>query len=454
MELAIPELSLVLLVGPSGCGKSTFARRHFKPTEIVSSDHYRGVVCDDEAEQAASHHAFELVHLAIRQRLIWRKLTVVDATNLQPDVRRHLLEMARRAHYLACAVVFDLPEELCQQHNLARAGRTVPAHVVTSHVQAAQRAAVAVEREPFARRWLLRTPEEIEAATVRRVPLREDRRAEAGPFDIIGDVHGCIDELMSLLALLGYQVGHTVGGDGGPVPFAVPPFGRRAVFVGDLCDRGPDSPSVLRLVADMVRRGHAFSVLGNHDYKLLRHLRGNEVKPTHGLTGTLEQLAAHPPGLAASVRDFLEGLPTHLVLDRGRLVVAHAGLREDLQGRVGGRVQAFALYGDTTGKTDDHGLPERRNWAAEYQGRATVVYGHTPVREPIWQGQTVNIDTGCVFGGRLTALRWPEREEVSVPARSSYETHARPLLTLEMLLGHGGPTGVQYGEEADQEGEP
>ena len=204
----------------------------------------------------------------------------------------------------------------------------------------------------------------------------------------------------------------------------------------------------------MVQRGHALTVLGNHDYKLLRHLRGNEVKPTHGLAGTLEQMAQHPPELAARVLDFLEGVPTHLVLDRGRLVVAHAGLREDLHGRVGGRVQAFALYGDTTGKTDEHGLPERRNWAAEYQGRALVAYGHTPVLEPIWQGQTVNLDTGCVFGGRLTALRYPERETVSVAARRSYESHARQLLTLEMLLGQGGASGIQYGEEADQEGEP
>ena len=454
MELAVPELSLVLLVGPSGCGKSTFARRHFLPTEVVSSDFYRGVVCDDESSQAASHHAFELVHLAIRQRLIWRRLTVVDATNLQPDARRFLLETARRAHYLACAIVFDLPEDVCQQHNLARPGRTVPGHVIANHVQAGRKAALAVEREPFHRRWLLRSVEEVAEATVRRVPMREDRRSDAGPFDIIGDVHGCIDELMSLLALLGYQVGHTTGADGEPVPFAVPPFGRKALFVGDLCDRGPDTPAVFRLVMDMAQRGHALTVLGNHDFKLLRHLRGNDVRATHGLAGTLEQLGRHPPELAARLLAFLAEVPTHLVLDGGRLVVAHAGLREDLHGRASGRVQAFALYGDTTGKTDEHGLPERRNWAGEYRGRAMVAYGHTPVLEPIWQGQTVNLDTGCVFGGRLTALRYPERETVSVPARKIYESHARGLLTLEALLGQEAVRGVECGDEDGKEGEP
>ncbi len=453
MELTIPELSLVLLVGPSGCGKSTFARKHFRPTEVVSSDFYRGVVCDDESSQAASREAFELVHLAIRQRLRFRRFTVADATSIQADARKELLEIARRYHYLTCAIVFELPEEVCQEQNLARPGRTVPAHVITTHVQAAQKAARAVEREHFNHRYFLRSREDVDNTVIRRVPIPEDHASERGPFDIIGDIHGCADELLALLGILGYRVGH-LAGPAGEVAFAEPPHGRKAVFVGDLGDRGPDTPGVFRLVMDMVRAGHALCTMGNHDNKLLRHLRGNGVQPTHGLALTVEQMAAYPPEFHERVRLFLESLPTHLLLDGGRLVVAHAGLREDLHGRASPRVRSFALFGDTTGETDDNGLPVRLNWAGEYRGRALVVYGHTPAAEPLWQGETVNIDTGCVFGGRLSALRYPEREVVSVPARRRYADHVRGLITLADLQGQSTAAGIESQQGPAREGQP
>src|SRR3954463_3957358 len=102
-----------------------------------------------------------------------------------------------------------------------------------------------------------------------------------------------------------------------------------------------------------------------------------------------------------------------------------------MQGRGPGAAPSFALFGETTGETDDFGLPVRRNWAADYRGRALVVYGHTPVADPAWENNTVNIDTGGVFGGRLTALRSPERETVSVPARRQYSIPARPFLAIE-----------------------
>jgi protein phosphatase len=428
MKLTIPELSLVLLVGPSGCGKSTFARRHFRGTEVVSSDFYRGVVSDDEANQAASRDAFELVHEVVARRLAWRRLTVVDATNLQGDARKPLLELARRYHYLTCAIVFDLAEDLCHQHNQRRPDRTVPARVVATHHQLLAKAVAQLERERLTRLYVLRSLEEVESAVVERVPLWVDRRNEHGPFDVIGDVHGCYEEMLSLFARLGYRFTHQPDAMGLPSLAVEPPPGRKAVFVGDLGDRGPDTPSVYRVAMQMVRAGHALCIMGNHDNKLLRRLRGNEVKPTHGLALTLEQLQREPPELSAAIHRFLEGLVTHYVLDDGRLVVAHAGLREDLQGRASGRVRSFALFGDTTGETDEHGMPVRLNWAADYRGRALVVYGHTPVAEPAWQNNTVNIDTGCVFGGRLSALRYPEREIVSVPALRKYCEPGRPFL--------------------------
>jgi protein phosphatase len=420
MHLTFPELSLVLLVGPSGCGKSTFARKHFRSSEIVSSDFYRGVVCDDESNQAASPDAFALVHHVVACRLAWKRFTVVDATNLQAAARKPLIELARRYHYLLSAIVIDLDEDTCQKHNLARPGRTVPADIIASHRKQLARALEALSSEGIRNVHVLRSAEEIESVTIERVRLWVDRRDARGPFDVIGDVHGCYEELLALLTLLGYHIIHQPDVNGLPAVVVEPPPDRKAVFVGDFGDRGPDSPAVYRLVMAMVRAGNALCVMGNHDNKLLRKLRGHDVQLSHGLAVTLEQLAKEPPELGEEIGAFLEGLVNHYVLDHGKLVVAHAGLHEDLQGRVSAKVRSFALFGDTTGEKDDYGLPIRRNWAEEYRGRALVVYGHTPVAEPAWQNNTVNIDTGCVFGGRLTALRYPEREIVSVPALRAY----------------------------------
>lgn len=250
-----------------------------------------------------------------------------------------------------------------------------------------------------------------------------ERREERGPFDIIGDIHGCAGELAELLERLGY-----VPADNGAADELSHPEGRRVIFLGDLVDRGPDSPGVLRRAMAMVASEQALCLPGNHDDKLLRKLRGRNVKVAHGLAETLAQLAAEPPEFAEQVVAFLASLPSHYVLDGGRLVVAHAGMPRPLQGRETPRARDFALYGETTGETDEHGLPVRVNWALRYRGRAAVVYGHTPVAEPRWLHNTINIDTGCVFGGRLTALRYPERELVAVPARRAYTISARPFL--------------------------
>jgi protein phosphatase len=247
------------------------------------------------------------------------------------------------------------------------------------------------------------------------------RPEDNGPFDIVGDVHGCSVELEELLARLEYRPSNAGAA-------LVHPAGRRVIFLGDLVDRGPDAAGVLRRAMAMVAAGQALCVPGNHDDKLLRKLRGRNVRIAHGLAETLEQLAREPEPFRAAVEAFLGGLPSHYVLDQGRLVVAHAGMPKMLQGQDTRRARDFALYGETTGEVDAHGLPVRVNWALRYRGRAAVVYGHTPVAEPRWLHNTINIDTGCVFGGRLTALRYPERELVSVPARAVYAVPGRPFL--------------------------
>jgi protein phosphatase len=438
MNLTIPDLSLVILVGPSGCGKSTFARRHFAPFEVLSSDYCRGLVSNDENDQSATKAAFELLHHIAARRLERGLLTVVDATNVQPEARKPLVELAREYHVLPVAIVLDMPVKLCEERNSSRSDRDFGPHVIPQQARQLRRSLRHLQAEGFRRMYVLHSPEEADGATIVREPLWNNRKSDHGPFDIIGDVHGCGEELDELLDTLGYVRDATAGWSH--------PGGRKAVFLGDLVDRGPRIPHVLRTVMTMVESGTALAVPGNHDLKLVKRLRGRNVQVSHGLAASLEQLENETPEFRSRVAEFLDGLVSHYVLDGGRLVVAHAGMKEEMQGRGSGKVRAFALYGETTGETDEFGLPVRYNWAAEYRGQAHVVYGHTPVPEPEWLNRTINIDTGCVFGGRLTALRWPEREMVSVPARTGYSEPARPFLPNENA-GDGSILSAQHRED-------
>ncbi|MFJ2872088.1 polynucleotide kinase-phosphatase [Streptomyces sp. NPDC087298] len=418
--LPVTDLSLVVLIGASGSGKSTFVRKHFAPTEIVSSDFCRGLVADDENDQSASRDAFDVLHYIVGKRLAAGRLTVVDATSVQSESRKQLVQLARSHDVLPIAIVLDLPEEVCAARNAARPDRAgMPRHVIQRHRRELRRSLRGLEREGFRKVHVLRTEEEAEQAEVVLERRYNDLRHLTGPFDIIGDIHGCSSELETLLGRLGYVDG-------------AHPDGRTAVFVGDLVDRGPDSPGVLRRVMGMVSAGHALCVPGNHENKLGRYLKGRKVQHTHGLAETIEQLDREDekdPAFRERVREFIDGLVSHYVLDGGSLVVCHAGLPEKYHGRTSGRVRSHALYGDTTGETDEFGLPVRYPWAEEYRGRAAVVYGHTPVPRTSWVNNTICLDTGAVFGGKMTALRWPERELVDVPAERVWYEPAKPLAT-------------------------
>jgi len=438
MEIRVPELSLVFLIGTSGSGKSTFAKKYFGKYEVVSSDNCRGIVSNDENRKSATNDAFDVLNFIIGKRLKNGHLTVVDATNLQKQPRKGLINLARQYHTLPVAIVLDLPQRVCEDRNKTREDRNLGNHVIRHQNQQLRRSIKGLKREGFRKVYILKSEEEVNAISeIVREKLYNDKKELSGPFDIIGDIHGCYDETILLLKKLGYTL-NPVEDDNRNYGLDVRhPENRKVIFLGDLVDRGPDSPAVLKLVMSMVRNGSALCVPGNHDLKLQKKLNGKNVQLNHGLAETMEQLESESPEFIKDVKEFLYSLISHYTLDNGKLVVAHAGIKEEMQGRGSAAVRSFCLYGETTGEIDEFGLPVRYNWASEYRGKAKVVYGHTPVPKAEWFNKTIDIDTGCVFGGELTALRYPEEVLVAIKAAKVYSEPAKPLeIEKESNLSH------------------
>ena len=410
--IEIPEVCVVALLGATSSGKTSFAHKHFKPTEVLSSDYFRGMVSDDENDQSCSAEAFDLLYYAANKRLNNMKLTVIDATNVQQAARKQIIELAREQNVHAAAIVLDVPFAVLCERNRRRPERNFPERVITNHCRDLKRSIKNLKREGFRYVHVLNSPEQLENVEIVRTKLWNNRRDDHGPFDIIGDIHGCSAELKELLEKLGYR-----RNDKGVYTH---PEGRKAAFLGDFCDRGPHHAEVLRIVMDMVSAGSALAVPGNHDVKLLKYLRGQKNTPPETLQATIDAIEARGAEFKAEVIAFIDGLVSHYVLDDGKLAIAHAGIKQEYLGRASARVREFCLYGDTTGETDGLGLPVRLDWAAGYRGRATVVYGHIANKEVRQLNGTVCVDTGCVFGGQLTAYRYPEREAVSVAAHEEY----------------------------------
>lgn len=419
MQIEIPEFCLIAMVGTSSSGKTSFVKKHFLPTQVLSSDVLRGMVCDDENDQSVSRDAFELLYHAAEKRLNHRKTTVIDATNVYRKDRKRIVELAKAQNVHTAAIVLNLPEQVLLERNAARRDRVLPEQVIKSQNAVLKRSIRGLKKEGFRFVYVLDSEEEVDQAEIIYTKLWSDKKEEHGPFDIIGDVHGCLDELTELLEALGYVADSEC--------IYRHPAGRKAVFVGDLCDRGPKNVGVLRLVMGMVGVGTAFCVPGNHDDKLERYLSHRNVQISHGLEKTIQELEQEDETFREEVRVFLGSLVSHYIFDVGRLVVSHAGIKEEYIGRVSGRIRAFCLYGDTAGETDEAGLPIRKNWAADYRGKAMIVYGHTPLAEVQEWNHAYCIDTGCVFGGKLSCMRYPERETVSVSAHKQYYEMSRPL---------------------------
>ncbi|MCL6610655.1 MAG: AAA family ATPase [Peptococcaceae bacterium] len=410
--IQIPKTSLVVLCGPAGCGKSSFAGRHFIPTQVVSSDRCRAMVSDDEENMAASHRAFRVFRLIIDQRLALGRLTVADSTALAARARRELTALGRKHDFQLVLLVFNVPLPVCAGRNRSR-DRKVPEKVIRSHRLLLDRTLEKIWDEDFDLVYIL-NEEEMESARVEIVPLPVEKPLP-GPFDIIGDIHGCCDELESLLEKLGYRKNNGVYAH---------PSGRTAIFLGDLGDRGNRCLDSINLVMDMVSAGHALYIPGNHCRKLHAYFSGRKIKVGHGLEKTLAEIERLSPSdresLTGRFMEMYGSAQPYLVLDGGRLVVSHAGIRENMIGRLSRRIREFCLFGDTTGEFTEDGLPVRRDWASRYRGSALVVYGHTPVKEAVFRNNTIDIDQGCVLGGKLTALRYPEREIVQVEAGDVY----------------------------------
>ncbi len=429
--LKVPENALILLIGASSAGKSTFAQSHFDKPEVISSDACRAWVSNHENDQSATADAFELLHSIVEKRLKRGLLTVVDATNLQEKARNSLRTLAKNYYCAVVAIVLDMPEALCYARNVQRSDRRLPDAVLQQQLQMLRSNLPKIQQGGFKEVYVLQSEEEVNSLKgIVRERSKVNQKNEYSALDIVGDVHGCFEELEMLLLQLGYRIEQAE--ENAPhFGFRVlPPAGRKLVFVGDLVDRGSASHKVLRLAMSMVAAGTAYCVMGNHDHKLLQYLEGKHNSLKHGLEATVRQISGESEAFRAALPDFLKKLSSHYIFHGGRLVVAHAGIKEEMQGRNTGAVKSFCMYGATTGETDAFGLPVRQNWARDYQGKAKVVYGHTPVQEAEWLNNAIDIDTGCVFGGKLTALRYPENEIVQVLALDCHYAPTKPLVDI------------------------
>jgi predicted kinase len=424
MNIRIPHNALVILVGPSGSGKSTFARQFFPKESIVSSDRCRRLlkhgdldfVCSEDSIQDVSEGAFVMFHNWIRAQLRHNKLTVADATSVNSTAREQLEQIAKEEHTPVVYLVFNRKQAECV---LKDSERPFPVGEAVINRQYKQ----------FSRsfRYLKNVGAVVlDSADLSNLPLinlvytQLDLEIKHSAVDVISDVHGCYDEFIELIEKLGY----TLGSDG----LYTHPQGRVLVSVGDIVDRGPKVLELLEFFRKHVEAGNAYLVKGNHEQRLAKKLSGRDVKLTNGLQATLNQI---PAGYnKAALKQFLYSCTKpYLVFtmpNSSPVVITHAAFKGEFLGKIDRNIEDYCMYGPTDGVTEE-GFPNRIEWWNDYEG-PTVVYGHNVVegsRARVTKN-TYGIDTGCCFGGALTALRLPELKLVSVPAHATYYAHSVP----------------------------
>ncbi|SDZ56251.1 polynucleotide kinase-phosphatase [Evansella caseinilytica] len=452
MRITLPHAGIVLLIGPSNSGKSHLVKHLISEnilsaSEAVSSDTYRVLVSDtefinwrgkpqEEADsiydtyQAISREAFAILDATVEARCRLNKLTFVDATHLRPDDRKRYLDIARINHVPIIAVVLDIPLETLLQRDDQRDSPRGKRRIKQQY-QLFTKEKRLLKKEHFLATYFVKNTAEL-AFERRSNPIERD--IQHG-IDIIGDIHGCYDEMIQLLENLGYVKNDE--------QLYLHPAGRKFVSIGDCMSRGSRSLDTMLFFTRHINNGLAYMIDSNHGWKIARWLDGKNVVLNHGDEKVAEEFSEyerkHGAGAAAALKQDIKTVllkaPSHYVFTRNGtavLVCVHAGIKDKYIGKQSKRISDFCRYGDTDG-FDEQGKPIRKDWFLHHQTKACIVWGHDPKPQPLLINNTVNIDQGVVFGGKLTAFRYPEKEFVAVDAAMDYsgDADSNPLKELE-----------------------
>lgn len=412
MNIKIPEFCLITLIGSSMSGKTTFANSHFDYKQVLSSDSFREMISGDSMNQSVNEDAFDSLYYILDKRLKNYQTTIIDATNTTYNERKKILEIAKANNVQNVAIVINIDESIIfeRQKKLER----VKPDKLKKQITNVKKSISGLKSEGYRYVYILNSIEEINDSTIEVFPMYSNMKHISGPFDIIGDVHGCYNELVKLLNKLGY-----IESDG----IYKHPENRKLIFLGDLMDRGNENIKTIELIMNLVKNNIAFCVMGNHDFKFLKKIN-DRTNLNNGLEITLKEFdSIQDEDRKNTIIEFIKELKSYYVFDNGNLVVSHAGIKEEYINRSSGKIRSFCLFGETTNEKDQYGYPVRIDWAKSYKGKPMIVYGHIPHNLPYIINNTYNIDTGCCFGNKLTALRYPERELVSVDALEEYCEH-------------------------------
>jgi polynucleotide kinase-phosphatase len=439
MQIILPYAGIVLLVGPSNSGKSTLLRdlienKKIMPSEVISSDEFRVLVSDiefidwrdrpkDEADglfdeyQNISKEAFSMMDSVIEARCRLNKLTFVDATHLQPDDRKKYIALAKRSYVPIVAIVLDIPQDVLLERDKERDNPRGNRRIKQQY-QVFKREKRFIKKEGYKATYFINESKNIEL--IRRInPIEIDVQ---NGIDIIGDIHGCYEEMILVLEKLGYQVNE----DG----LYIHLDGRKFISIGDVMSRGPQSLKTMLFFLKHVKHDLAYMIDSNHGWKIARWLDGKNVTLNHGDEKVEEEFMAYEKEVSSeraeeiktALKEFLLQAPSHYVFTKNgvhTLVCTHAGIKDEYIGKQSHDISDFCRYGDTDG-LDDKGKPVRKDWFVHHKTSILIVWGHDPKPQPLLINNTINIDQGAVFGGQLTAFRYPEREFVSVKALEDY----------------------------------
>jgi polynucleotide kinase-phosphatase len=437
----LPHAGIVLLIGPSNSGKTTLLNQliqenQIEESEVLSSDQFRLLVSDvefiswnrrpkEEADalfneyQQISKEAFDTLDFVIAKRCLLNKLTFVDATHLRDYEREKYLQMAKKYHVPAIAIVLNISEtELIRrdgQRDFPR-GR----NRIKQQYQHFKKTLRFIKKEGFRRVYIF-GEEELQVLNVNRLgnPLLID---VGSGIDFIGDIHGCFDEFIEILTKLGYEANEE--------GYFIHPEGRRILSLGDVLSRGPRSIETLQFFQKHVAAGHAYMIDSNHGWKIARWLDGKNVKLAHGDENVAAEFEVYETKfgkdeserLKQQIKDLLLEAKSHYIIQKNgvnTVVAVHAGIKDHYIGKESPRISDFCRYGDTDG-LDENGKPIRKDWSASHKSNELILWGHDPKPQPLMVNNSLNIDQGVVFGGSLTAYRYPERQLVSVKAKQDY----------------------------------